>query len=203
MTAPLAKPDPYRLKPSKPGASRRSVSIQPQSDGQRLRELVRLGFRAMTHERLEDARTNLEAAASSEYLAAGNALAIDALAYLSSVRWELGDIDGALDASERALTLAPMRFAPNQKAGEIAIRLGNPAQASERFLVALRASEPGTADAKVAEACLRDARKRLSRGIRHGASFPTRPGGLLSRLTGARRNRTARTSVTAGAQQEP
>ncbi len=196
MTAPLARPDPYSLKPSKPGASRsRSQVSAPTAParqaGQPVRELLRVGLRAMAHGHLEAARASLLAAASPESLASGNVLAIDALAYLSGVRWKLGEIETARADSEKALAMAPKRFAPNQNAGEMALNLGNPSEAAERFLIALRACEPGTADAKVAEACLKDARERTTTGIRHEDSFPSRPGGLLSWLTRARRNRPA------------
>lgn len=202
MTAQPLRPDTRRAKPLARGASRRTA-MGPSPAAQQIRDSLRAGLREMTHERLEEARTHLEAASSPEYLAAGNVMAIDALAYLSSVLWQLGDIEGARNASERALELAPGRFAPNQKAGEVAVRLGNLEEAAERFLAALRASEPGTGDAKAAEASLRETRKRASKGIRHAASFPIRPGGLLSRLTAARRNRPPVTPATAGVPPQP
>jgi tetratricopeptide (TPR) repeat protein len=143
--------------------------------------MLRDGLRAMVHERLEDARDYLRAIATEEALGSGDLIAIDSLAFLSSVTWSLGDPISAVGMAERALELAPERFATNQKAGEMSMRLGHLDKAEARFLAALRASEPGTSDARSAEACLREARKRTARGIAHG----TRGiglGGLLRRL---------------------
>ncbi|HEX7492102.1 MAG TPA: hypothetical protein VF337_10415 [Candidatus Limnocylindrales bacterium] len=160
-------------------------------------EIFTAGLRAMLHEHPEEARDNLAAIATPEALAAGEPLAIDALAYLSSVRWSLGDVDGAMDAADEALELGPARFAPNQKAGEMAMRLGDLERAADLFLTGLRASEPGTADSKAAEISLRETRLRASRGIRHGASAP-RLTGWLSRIVPRRRGDQASGSVTAG-----
>lgn len=160
---------------------------------------LRAGLRAMLYERFEEARQHLEAAAAPELLDAGDPTAIDALAYLSSVRWALADVAGAQDDSERALALAPERFATNQKAGEMALRLGDLDTAATYFLTALRASEPGTPDAKAAETSLREARSRVAKGIRHEARLP-HMAGWMARLVPRRRKerQPAGGSVTAG-----
>ena len=200
MTASLERPDPYRIKPCPSAARRRSragsaasaasasvgstAATSADTDRARLDprlEMLREGLRAMTHERLEQAREYLRAIATEEDLESGDLVAIDSLAFLSSVTWGLGDPISAVEMAERALELAPDRFATNQKAGEMSMRLGHLDKAEARFLAALRASEPGTSDARSAEACLREARKRTARGIAHG----TRGlglGGFLRRL---------------------
>ncbi len=198
MTIAKERPDPY-------GPKRRAiVSAQtdaaPQEAGTRGGELLKSALRAMLYERPEEARATLEALATPEALAARDPFAVDALAYLSSVRWVLGDANGSMDAADQALELAPDRFAPNQKAGEMSLRLGNVDTAEGRFLAALRASQPGTADARAAESCLREARRRQSRGIRHEARAP-RLGGWFSRLRPARRERTAAGPAAAEAAQ--
>jgi tetratricopeptide (TPR) repeat protein len=159
-------------------------------------ELLTAGLRAMTHEHPEDARSYLAAVATPEALASGEPLAIDALAYLSSVRWSLADVDGAMEAADEALELGPERFAPNQKAGEMALRLGDLERAADLFLAAVRATEPGTADSKAAEISLREARRRVGNGIRHEARTP-RLTGWLSRVVPRRRRNQTPGSVTA------
>jgi hypothetical protein len=184
MTTTLERPNPYRIKPKASSlrkSARRSASTQPAKVEPAL-ETFRQGLRAMTHERVEDAQSLLRAVATEEALTAGDPIAIDALAYLSSVVWKLGDPVTAIDLSDRALELGPDRFATNQKAGEMAVRLGLLDKAESRFLAALRASEPGTPEAKVAEKCLLEARKRTARGIKHGADG-LKFGRLLSRLS--------------------
>jgi tetratricopeptide (TPR) repeat protein len=172
---------------------------RPRRGTSEARDLLQAGLRAMVHERPAEARDCLEAAASPERLSRRDPAAIDAMAYLSSVRFALADVDGATDAIELAMELGPERFAPNQKAGEMALRLGDPERATERFLAALRASEPGTRDARAAEASLREARRRLGRGIRHEAR-PPRGLPVLGRLLSRRRPGLAHGSVTAGPQ---
>lgn len=184
MTARTERPDPYSLRPAGKHGRRRnrgqtpSPTIRPSSSQE---DLLRAGLKAMTYERLDEARDHLEALATPELLEALDPLAIDALAYLSSVRWSLGHAEDAIDAAERALELGPTRFAANQKAGEMSVRLGNLDSAETRFLTALRACEPGTADAKAAELSLREVRRRTAKGIRHEAKGP-RLTGWLSRL---------------------
>ncbi len=130
-------------------------------------ETLRLGLRSMTHELPEQARDQLASLATEDALAARDPIAIDALAYLSSVVWRLEDPVAAIDMADRALELGPARFAPNQKGAEISWRLGLLEKAESQFLAALRASEPGSGEAKAAERCLREVRKRQARGIRH------------------------------------
>ncbi len=148
---------------------------------QRLEQL-RSGLRAMAHEHLEEARVYLSAAAAPTALGDTDPVAVDALAYLSSVAYNLGDFQAAAEAVELAVSLGPDRFAPNQKAGELALRLGDMDRAVDLFLSALRATDPGTSDAKAAEASLRECRRRLSKGIKHGTTLPSGRG-LLRHLT--------------------
>lgn len=130
-------------------------------------ETLRLGLRSMTHELPEQARDQLSSLATDDALDARDSIAIDALAYLSSVVWTLNDPVRAIDMIDCALELGPDRFAPNQKGGEISWRLGLLEKAESQFLAALRASEPGSGDSKAAERCLREVRKRQAQGIRH------------------------------------
>jgi hypothetical protein len=183
MTTTLERPDPYDIKVKR--AARRPAKTR-RADDPRLQTL-RDGLRSMTHERIEDARDALASLATEEPLAAGDPIAVDALAFLSSVTWTLGDPVTAIDMAERALELGPSRFATNQKAGEMSMRLGHIDRAEVRFLAALRASEPGTGDSRAAERCLREARKRTARGIKH----ETRGIGLDRMLRLFRRRRTA------------
>jgi hypothetical protein len=189
MTTTSRRSDLHRARPRSVAARRPDAPAAP-SGGTTARESLRAGLRSMVHERPEEARRYLEAAATPELLARGDPVAVDALACLSSVRWALADVEGARDDADRALRLGPDRFAPNQKAGEMALRLGDSELAATRFLAALRASEPGTADAKAAEASLREARRRVSRGIRHEAHLP-HVAGWLGRLASVGRRRSA------------
>ena len=166
MTTTLDRPDPYSIKPRASG--RRATKAGPSRPADPRLETMGEGLRAMTHERTDDAKRLLSSIATEEALAAGDPIAIDALAYLSSVVWTQKDPVTAIEMVERSLELGPVRFAPNQKGGEIAWRLGLLDKAEARFLAALRASDPGTGDAKAAERCLREVRKRQVRGIRHG-----------------------------------
>ena len=170
-TTPLDRPDPYSLKPKSPrrGRAASPADSKPAGDhaAESRLETLRAGMRAMTHELPETARERLASLATDDALEARDPIAIDALAYLSSVVWTLKDPVAAIDMVDRALELGPERFAPNQKGGEISWRLGLLEKAESQFLAALRASDPGTADAKAAERCLREVRKREARGIRH------------------------------------
>ena len=189
MTARTERPDPYRLRPSGKASRRHSRGHIPKQDVPSFAsqpDLLRAGLKAMLHERLDEAKECLEALTTPEALEAREPLALDALAYLSSVRWSLGNATAAIDTAEHALELGPERFAANQKAGEMSLRLGNMELAETRFLTALRACEPGTGDAKAAEACLHETRRRIASGIRHEAKGP-RLTGWLGRLIPARR----------------
>lgn len=185
MTASIDRPDPYGPRRISVPTSTRSVPVAGPSQSRT--ELFNAGVKAMAHERPAAALECLDQLATSDSLEARDPLAIDALAYLSSVRWSLGDIESAQEASVQALELAPDRFAPNQKAGEMALRLGDSERAADLFLAAVRATEPGTADAKAAELSLREARRRVTRGIRHEAKGPGMTG-WLHRLVAARRH---------------
>jgi predicted Zn-dependent protease len=200
MTASLERPDPYSLKP-RPRSARsttRRRAVAPQTAGH---QALGAALKAMLHENLEEARGLLTPLVSDEALAAREPLAIDALAYLSSVQFGLGEVKTAIATSTTALDLGPSRFAPNQKAGEMAIRLGDPELAAARFLAALRASEPGTPEAKASEKCLREARRRTAKGIRHEARAPRLANWATRFIPGRKRPRPSPGSVTAGPQQ--
>jgi tetratricopeptide (TPR) repeat protein len=189
------RPDPYGPK-RKVIPSSAVVADTGTPSGNRT-ELMTAALRAMAHEQPKEARIYLEALASAESLERRDPKAVDALAYLSSVLWNLGQAESAIDAAARALELGPERFAPNQKAGEMSLRLGQVDLAEAQFLTALRASEPGTADARAAETCLREARQRASRGIRHEARAP-RLSGWMDRLLPGRRRHPKSGAVTTG-----
>lgn len=200
MTARLERPDPYSLKPRARSARSKTRDLAVASHTGEHALALREALKCMLHERLDEAKDLLEPLVSEEALEAGDPLAIDSLAYLSSVYFGLGDIKTAIATSTRALDLGPSRFAANQKAGEMALRLGDSELAAARFLAALRASEPGTSDAKAAEGSLREARRRTARGIKHEARAP-KLGSWASRLIpGRRRPSPAPGSVTAGLQ---
>ena len=119
----------------------------------------------------------------------------DGWALLSGVHLALAEVDAAQSASTRALELAPDRFLPNMKAGELAMRLGDIEAAEVHLLAAVRATDPDTADAVAASRALLIARRGTRSGISHRASLPRGLG--LSRLASvlavrARRVRPAR-----------
>ena len=96
----------------------------------------------------------------------------DAWAYLSGVLIARSDAAGATDAAERALTLDPDGFAPNMKAGELALRLGDLPEAERLFVQALRAEEPGSPGAAAAKRALVIVRERSRRSITHTSTLP-------------------------------
>lgn len=127
---------------------------------------LRNGLRALARE---------EVGAALEHLQAAVAQAPDlpeAHAYLSSALIARGEVAGAQGAVETALRLAPDGFAPNLKAGELSLRLGDPDRAATHFLVALRAAEPGTRDAAAAKVLLAESRRRVRDSIPHHAVLP-------------------------------
>jgi tetratricopeptide (TPR) repeat protein len=124
-------------------------------------------LRSLAREEWSDGRNGLLALVASE---PDNA---DAWAYLSGAHLALADVDGAQAASARALELAPDAFAPLMKAGELSFRLGDLQTAEDRFLAAMRAVEPGTAEADAAKHALVVVRARLRGSIAHGARLPT------------------------------
>ena len=97
----------------------------------------------------------------------------DRHAYLSSALLACSDVAGAAAAVETALRLSPAGFAPNLKAGEHWLRLGDPARAEAHLLRALRAAEPGTRPWSAAKALLAEARRRRRSSIPHHALLPS------------------------------
>ena len=116
----------------------------------------------------------------------------DGWALISGAHLALANVDGARAASNRALELAPGRFLPNMKAGELAMRLGDLETAEGYLLAAVRATDPDSADAVAAGRVLLVVRRAVRSGIPHRATLPGRPD--LSRLRSAlaRRVRRAR-----------
>jgi tetratricopeptide (TPR) repeat protein len=96
----------------------------------------------------------------------------DAWALLSGAHLAVAEVEQATIASERALALAPDRFLPRLKAGELAFRLGDVERATVEFLAALRAADPGTTDAAAAKQALAIARAAGRAGIAHRARLP-------------------------------
>jgi Tfp pilus assembly protein PilF len=107
----------------------------------------------------------------------------DAHALLGATLLATGRPEGAMLEIEEALRLDPEGFLAQMKAGELALRLGDPGSAAERFLGALRASVPGSREAQVATAARASAQRALGKSIEHGASLPN----WLARLVGERR----------------
>ena len=102
-------------------------------------------------------------------------------AYLGSVLFASGFIEDGMLASEYALQLDRAGFAPQMKAGEMVLRLGDLDRAAELFLGALRAARPGSREAIAAKAARTTALRAAGRSIRHGAVLP---GWLAARLPG-------------------
>ncbi len=96
----------------------------------------------------------------------------DAWALLGGAHLAMADVPASTAASERAMALAPDRFLPQMKAGELALRLGHVARAEDLFLAALRSTEPDTSDAVAAKRALAIARAANRAGIAHRASLP-------------------------------
>jgi len=96
----------------------------------------------------------------------------DAWALLSGAHLAVAEVEQATIASERALALAPDRFLPRLKAGELAFRLGHVERATVEFLAALRAVDPATPDAAAAKQALAIARAAGRAGIAHRARLP-------------------------------
>jgi hypothetical protein len=135
---------------------------------------VKAAIRALAHEEWTTGRGLLE-----DELRSHPAWA-DGWALLSGAHLAVADVDAARAASARALELAPGRFLPNMKAGELAMRLGDLEAAEVRLLAAVRSTDPDTADAAAASRALLIVRRATRSGISHRASLPGRPD--LSRL---------------------
>ena len=146
-----------------------------------VREAFQAGLRALAHERIDIAVEQLS-------LAAGGA-PDDATvhAFLASALFAAARPDEAAAGIARAIELGPTDYWPNLKAGELRLRLGDAGAAVEHFLVALRAAEPGTADATAAQLALVRARREAAGSISHRAVLPR-----LSWLVGRRRPAVAR-----------
>jgi tetratricopeptide (TPR) repeat protein len=130
------------------------------------REAFHEGLRALAHERIDLA---------VEQLGLASAAAPDdptVHAFLASALFAAARPDESATAIARALELAPSGYWPNLKAGELRLRLGDAGSAVDLFLVALRAVEPGTADATAAQAALVRARQEAARAIAHRAVLP-------------------------------
>jgi Tfp pilus assembly protein PilF len=127
-----------------------------------------LGVRALAREELDLARLWLERAV--EEMPDDP----DAHAYLGCTLLAVGEVASGMEETETALRLSPDGFASNLKAGELALRLGDPTSAEARFLKALRAVAPGTADAAATKALLAEARRRARASIPHEVSLPSR-----------------------------
>ncbi|HTC85780.1 MAG TPA: hypothetical protein VK656_03705 [Candidatus Acidoferrum sp.] len=102
-------------------------------------------------------------------------------AYLGSVLFASGSIEAGMMASEYALQLDRGGFAPQMKAGEMVLRLGDLDRAADLFLGAMRAARPGSREAIAAKAARTTALRAAGRSIRHGAVLP---GWLAARLPG-------------------
>jgi hypothetical protein len=135
---------------------------------------MREALRALAHEEFDRGRAQLEA------IVAAAPTWAEAWALLSGAHLVRADVVAATAASERSLALAPGRFLPCLKAGELAMRLGDAERAEGLFLAALRATDPETADATAAKRWLAIARGTRRSGIAHHASLPS--GGRLHRL---------------------
>ncbi len=135
----------------------------------------------MTPEQSADYRTALIALAREEVddaevilvaLAAELPEDADVRAFLAAAWGAQGRIEDAIETMSLALTLGPKRFAPNIKAGELDLRLGDLDAAVLHFKQALKAAEHGSRDAAAARTLLGETRQRAGRSIVRQASFP-------------------------------
>ncbi len=131
-----------------------------------VRDAFQEGLRALAHERVELALEQLSRAAEG----APDDATIHA--FLATALFAAARPDDSAAAIDRALELAPSAYWPNLKAGELRQRLGDATSAAEHFLVALRAVEPGSADATAAQLALVRARRETARAISHRAVLP-------------------------------
>jgi len=130
------------------------------------RDAFHEGLRALAHERVDLAVEQLSLAADG----APDDPTIQA--FLASALFAAARPDASSAAIDRALELAPSAYWPNLKAGELRHRLGDATAAADHFLVALRAAEPGSADATAAQLALVRARREAARAISHRAVLP-------------------------------
>ena len=126
----------------------------------------RTGLIALAREEIDDAEPVL--AALAEELPED----ADVQAFLAATWFAQGRIEEALETMSLALTLGPERFAPNIKAGELDLRLGDLDAAQLHFQQALRVAAHGSRDAAAARTLLGETRRRAGRSIARHASFP-------------------------------
>ena len=141
------------------------------------RDAFQEGLRALAHERVELAVEQLSLAAD------GAPDDATVHAFLATALFAAARPDASEAAIDRALELAPAAYWPNLKAGELRLRLGDATSAADHFLVALRAVEPGSADATAAQLALVRARRETARAVSHRAALPR-----LRWLAGRRRS---------------
>lgn len=138
-------------------------------ESERARALLRTGLVHLRREEFSDGLAAIDAAIDARPEMA------DAHAYRSSALMALSRPLEAQDEVEIALALDPNAFAPQQKAGEMSLRLGDMSAAADHFLAAVRAARPGSPDEAAAQAGLVLARRRMKSGIDHHAVLPRRP----------------------------
>lgn len=131
-----------------------------------VRNAFQEGLRALAHERIDIAVEQLGLAVVG---APDDAMM---QAFFGSALFAAARPDASAAAIARALELGPADYWPNLKAGELRLRLGDAGAAAEHFLVALRAAEPGTADATAAQLALVRARREVAGSISHRAILP-------------------------------
>ena len=130
------------------------------------RDAFREGMRALAHEHAGLAVEQLSLAAD------GAPDDATVHAFLATALFAAARPDDAVRAIDRALALAPAAYWPNLKAGELRLRLGDATAGADHFLTALRAVEPGSADATAAQLALVRARREVARAISHRAVLP-------------------------------
>lgn len=132
-------------------------------------EALAAGLDALRREEFGEAVERLEAA---ELLGSAEG---NVPAYLSSAYLATGQPLEAQAAVERALALDPDGFAPQLKAGELSLRLGNLSNAEREFLGALRVADPGTPEMAAARRWLAITRERQRHSVERRALLPRRP----------------------------
>jgi tetratricopeptide (TPR) repeat protein len=131
-----------------------------------LHERVQLALRHLGHEEWSEGIAELQSIVRDQPAWA------EAWALLVGAHLATGNLTAASAASDRALAVAPDRFLPCLKAGELAMRVGDIERAEPLFLAALRACDPNTADAAAAKRWLVLTRTARRSGIVHGARLP-------------------------------
>ena len=124
------------------------------------------GLIALAREEVDEAELLLREVVAAEPRDA------DALSYLATAWIVQGRVEPAREAMALALTLGPERFAPNIKAGELDLRLGDLDAAVLHFKQALRVAAHGSRDAAAARTLLGETRRRAGRSIVRRAVLP-------------------------------